>query len=77
MAQVYFHYSSARGVMLDRCGTDVDDVIDLQERVTQAVHSLLDSPRLEDWRNWVLHVSDEAGDEILVMPFAEMMGKPH
>jgi len=32
---------------------------------------------LEDWRGWVLHVNDDLGDELFIVPFAFMLGKPH
>jgi hypothetical protein len=35
------------------------------------------APSAEDWRNWVLHVSDALGDEIFALPFASLLGKPH
>jgi hypothetical protein len=30
----------------------------------------------EDWRDWTVHVSD-SDDEIFVLPFAFVLGKPH
>jgi len=32
---------------------------------------------MEDWRGWVLHVSDESGEEIFNLPFDSLLGKPH
>jgi hypothetical protein len=77
MAQVYFHCSNARGVLKDRCGTSVSDLIEACEKATSRVRSLIAAASLEDWRDWVLHVSDEVGDEIFVLPFAFVLGKPH
>jgi hypothetical protein len=34
MAQVYFHFSNARGVLMDRCGTSVSDLIEACEKAT-------------------------------------------
>jgi hypothetical protein len=31
----------------------------------------------EDWRNWVLHATDELGNEIFAVPFASVVGKLH
>ena len=28
-------------------------------------------------RDWVLHVSDDLGEEIFVLPFEFLLGKPH
>ena len=77
MAKVYFHYSNARGLLIDRCGTSVSDLIEACEKATSMVRSLIAAASLEDWRDWALHVSDEAGDEIFVLPFAFVLGKPH
>jgi hypothetical protein len=77
MAKVYFHCSNARGVLRDRCGTSVSDLIEACERATSRVRSLIAAASLEDWRDWALHVSDEAGDVSFVLPFAFVLGKPH
>src|SRR4029077_16682708 len=59
MAQV--HCLSTRGVMLDQCRADVDDLTEVM-------------PGPEDWRNWALRASDELGQEILVMPRSRRFG---
>ena len=77
MAQVFFHCTSTKGVWIDRSGTAIDDLTEAREHAALVVQSLIMAPSLEDWRGWVLHVSDDCGDEILVVPFASMLGKPH
>jgi hypothetical protein len=77
MVQVYFHHSNARGVSMDRRGIFVSDLIEACEEATRRVRSLVAASNLEDWRHWAVHVSDEAGDEIFVQPFAFLLGKPH
>ena len=77
MDKVYFHCSNARGLLIDRCGTSVSDLIEACEKATSKVRSLIAAASLEDWRDWALHVSDEAGDVIFVLPFAFVLGKPH
>jgi hypothetical protein len=32
-------------------------------------------PNSEDWRSWILHVSDDLGDELFIVPFAFALGK--
>jgi hypothetical protein len=63
--------------MLDRRGISVSDLIEACEAAASRVRSLIASTSLEDWRHWALHVSDEVGDEIFVLPFAFVLGKPH
>jgi hypothetical protein len=31
----------------------------------------------EDWRDWVMHVNDDQGDELFVVPFTFVIGKAH
>jgi hypothetical protein len=76
MAQVHFHCLSTRGAMLDQCEADLDDLTEVREYARAIVQSLIAMPG-PDWRNWALHVSDELGQEILVMPFSSMLGWPH
>lgn len=77
MAQVYFHCSNTRNVMIDRCGVVVDDLTEACEHADAVVRSLISAPSAEDWRGWVLHVSDDLGEEIFEMPFAAVLGRLH
>ena len=77
MAKVYFHCSNARGVLRDRCGASVSDLIEACEKATSRVRSLIAAVSPEDWRDWALHAIDEAGEEIFILPFAFVLGKPH
>jgi hypothetical protein len=77
MAQVYFHCSNAIGVSIDRCGSPVADLTEAREHAALVVRSLINTATLEDWRGWVLHVSDRDGEEIFNVPFASLLGKPH
>jgi len=77
MAQVFFHCSTDQVVLIDRHGASVADLIEAREQAAGVVRSFIATPTLEDWRGWVLHVSDEAGEELFVMPFASVIGRPH
>ena len=77
MAQVYFHCSNSQGVSIDRCAAAVDDLAEAREHAALVVRSLISAPGPEDWRGWVMHVSDDLGDEILTMPFASVLGRLH
>ncbi len=77
MAQVFFHCSNTQGALIDQCGAVVGDMAEAREHAALVVRSLIMAPGAEDWRGWVLHVSDDLGDEILTVPFASMLGKPH
>ena len=77
MTQVYFHCSNSRGVLADRHGAAVEDLAEARDHAACAVRSLTMTQSSEDWRSWILHVSDDLGDELFVVPFAFVLGKPH
>jgi hypothetical protein len=77
MAQVYFHCSNAQGILIDRRGVAIIDLVEALEHADRVVRSLIAAPNAEDWRGWVLHVSDDLGEEVFVVPFASLLGKPH
>jgi hypothetical protein len=77
MAQVFFHCSNAEGVWIDRRGAAVGNLVEAHEQAAIVVRSLLMAQSTEDWRGWVLHVSDDLGEEIFAVPFVSMLGKPN
>jgi hypothetical protein len=77
MAQVYFHCSNSERALIDRRGAVVGDIVEARDHATRVVRSLVTSMSPEDWRDWVLHVSDDFDEEIFVVPFASVLGKPH
>lgn len=77
MTQVYFHCSNTKKVFLDRRGAVVDDLAEARDHATCVVQSLTSERSLEDWSDWVLHVSDDQGDELFVVPFTFVLGEPN
>jgi hypothetical protein len=77
MAQVYFHCCGPEGVWIDRCGTAIGDLAEAEDHAALVMRSLIMEPGEEDWRGWVLHVSDELGEVIFAVPFAGVLGRPH
>ena len=49
----------------------------LRLKAVWVVRSLTMTRSFEDWSGWVLHVDDDLGDEVFVVPFTFVMGKPH
>ena len=77
MTHVYFHCSNVKGTSIDRCGAAVDDLAEARDHAACVVRSLTMAHNLVDWRGWVLRVSDDLGDELFVLPFTFVLGKPH
>jgi uncharacterized protein DUF6894 len=77
MTHVYFHCSNAEGLYLDRRGAEVEDLVEAHQRAAQVVRDYVSSHGPFDWRAWTLHVSDENGEELFLMPFSCMIGRPH
>lgn len=77
MTEVYFHYSNTQGVLVDQSGTSVSSLTEARDYAELVIRTLILVPGPEDWRNWVLHISDDLGEEILPLPFASIVGKPH
>jgi hypothetical protein len=77
LGQVYFHCSNTERVLVDRCGMSVVDLMEAIEEATNLIRLRIAEPSLQDWRDWTLHVSDEAGEEIFALPFTSVLGKSH
>jgi hypothetical protein len=77
MAQVFFHCSNAGRVLLNCCDAEVEDLTEAREQAAMVVRSLLAVPGPEDWRGWMLHISDDLGEELFSLPFASVMGRLH
>ena len=71
------HQIDSREVRIDRSGEAVSDLAEARDRAAGIVRSLIMGRDAEDWRDWVVHVSDDFDDEIFVLPFAFVLGKPH
>ncbi|HXH45529.1 MAG TPA: hypothetical protein VNK51_17005 [Bradyrhizobium sp.] len=77
MVQVFFHCSSTEGTLIDRSGAAVSNLTEARDRAAQIMQSMILTPSNEDWRDWVIHVSGDDGEEIFDLPFTAMLGKPH
>ena len=77
MAQMYFHCLSEEGILLDRHGSEIADLSDACEHAAQVVRKCIATPGPQDWRSWTLTVSDKDGDELFLVPFSSLLGRPH
>ena len=76
MTQVYFHCSRSKNVFVDYSGAVADDLVEARDHATRVVQSFTNERNLEDWRDWVLRVCDDQGDELFVVPFTFVIGRP-
>jgi hypothetical protein len=76
MTQVFFHCSTD-GLLAHSHRVDVEAISETPDLATRFVRSLIATPSDEDWRSWILRVSDARGEVFLVVPFASLLGKPH
>jgi len=77
MTTLYFHCADTREVLLDRSGSEVEDMYDVRARAFQIIQAIITLAGPQDWREWNVHVRDDEGEEHLVVPFASVLGKPH
>ena len=77
MTQVYFHCSNTKKVFVDYCAVMVNDLAKARDHASRVVQSFKNERSLEDWRDWVLHVSDDQGDELFLVPFTFALRKPN
>ncbi|WGR96665.1 MULTISPECIES: hypothetical protein [unclassified Bradyrhizobium] len=76
MSAVFFHCSDDQYVLLDRNGAAMD-LAEARDHAERIVRSYVMTPSAEDWRNWVLHVTDDLGDELFELPFTAVLGELH
>jgi hypothetical protein len=77
MTHVYFHCTNEDGMMLAPRSVEVHDFVEAHERAAQMVRAFVNSIGPDDWRGWIMHVRDEEGEEIFLMPFSCVLGQPH
>jgi hypothetical protein len=77
MTEVYFHCADADHLLIDHCGAALNDFSEVCAHADRFVRALVTAPNSEDWRGWELRVTDALGDEILVIPFASVLGRLH
>ena len=77
MTDVFFHCSDEEHVLIDKRGAAIGDLVEACEHAERLARSYIMMASAEDWRNWVVHVTDDRGDEIFVLPFTSVLGKLH
>jgi hypothetical protein len=77
MTHVYFHCFNPDRVLLDPRGSDVDDLTEARDQAVRVVREFVSSRGPDDWRAWTMRVSDNDGEEIFLLPFSYVLGRPN
>jgi hypothetical protein len=77
MTQVYFHCSNADELLIDRRGATVANLAEARDHAARVMRSLITAKTTDDWREWVLHIADDLGDELFAVSFATVLGQTH
>ena len=78
MAQFYFHCTSREKVLVDRTGYDLLDLAEVRRRAGGVMRRCIETGAVDgDWRDWLMHVTDEEDEEVFVLPFADVVGRLH
>ncbi len=77
MTNVHFHYSSSERVLINYREARVHDFAEARAQAALIVRALVAAPGAEDWRDWMLHASDDLGAPLFALPFAEVIGPLH
>lgn len=75
MTQVYFHCSNADEVLIDRRGATVVDLAEARDHASHVMRSLITAKTTDDWREWVLHIADDFGEELFAVSFTSVIGR--
>ncbi len=75
MAQISFCCANSQGYLLDRRVAEVDDLLAARNYAKEFVWSFMKTAQLQDWRSCRLHVRDQNGNDIFVMPFPWALGR--
>ena len=75
MTQVYFHCSNADEVLIDRRGAAVANLAEARDHAAHVMRSLMTAKTTDDWREWVLHIADDYGEELFAVSFTSVIGR--
>ena len=78
MAQYFFHCTSRKRVLVDRTGYDLPDLVEVRRRAGGVMRRCIETGAVDgDRRDWLLRVTDEEDEDGFVLPFSDVIGRPH
>ena len=72
MTEVYFHCSDAEHFIVDRRGSAMD-LSEARAHAERLVRSLV----MTSGRDWIMHVTDDLGEELFALSFSSILGRAH
>ena len=76
MRQVSFCCATSRGTVLHRCVAEVKNLSEARRYAAAFARSIVAAAAAQDWAKCRMHVRDEQGDELFVMPFWPAASRP-
>lgn len=74
MPRYYFSFSSNDEVQKDLDGFELTDAVAAREHALALAANLLrHAPSKEAWRDWVIEVVDEDGNEVFASPLSDVV----
>ena len=78
MFYLYFHCAGPGEVLIDRDGAEVLDLMEARDRARALARILLEEAYgTRDFTDWHVYVSDEDDEEMLLIPFSDVMPTLH
>jgi len=78
MTHLYFHCTGPDEVLVDRFGIDVSDLAEARDYALEMARSIVESAYGQrDFSEWLVYVSDEDDDEMLLVPFTAALPTLH
>jgi hypothetical protein len=78
MFYLYFHCAGPGEILIDREGAEVLDLIEARDRARDLARIFVDRAYgTRDFTDWHVYVSDEDDEEMLLIPFSDVMPTIH
>ena len=77
MARIYFHCSNSEQVLLNYSDAEFTDLTTARQQAETIVRSMTAVDGSENWRDWMVHASDDLGESVLALPFSSILGSVH
>lgn len=77
MTEILFYCSNNGRLLPEGYKVAVESLTEASEHAVRVIRARMRLPGPDDWRSFLLHVCDDLGEELFVVPFAFVLGRPH